>query len=76
MLVKYKRTREGLIPVVAMTKVFNKWVKHQGQGHEVKICCTNGKVKILVLIERSCHKHQSPSTSHSKVIIEVEVFNK
>ena len=33
--------------VIANVKVYEKWVKLQGQGHEVKI---------MVQCERSCHK--------------------
>jgi hypothetical protein len=35
---------------MANVKVYEKWAKLQGQGH---------KVKILVLIERSCHKEHT-----------------
>jgi hypothetical protein len=49
-------------------KVFEKWVKIQGQGHKVKHFGTNRKVLYM--------KYESPITCHSKDMANVKVFEK
>jgi ABC-type molybdate transport system substrate-binding protein len=55
---------------MAKVKVFEKWVKLQGQGQ---------RSNILVPIERSCHKehtYEIPITCQSKDMANVKVFEK
>jgi hypothetical protein len=55
---------------IANVKVFEKWVKLQGQGH---------RSKIKVPLENSCHKehtYEIPITCHSKDMANVQVFEK
>jgi putative transposon-encoded protein len=56
---------------MANVKVFEKWVKLQGQGHKVK----NFGTKDLVI--RNTHmKYESHITCHSKDMANVKVFEK
>jgi hypothetical protein len=53
---------------MANVKVFEKWVKLQGQGH---------RVKNLVPLEKFCHKehtYEIPITYHSKDMANAKVF--
>jgi putative transposon-encoded protein len=67
---KYKSSITYHSKDMANVKVYEKWVKLQGQGH---------KVKNLVPTERSCHKehtYEIPITCHSKDMANVKVFEK
>ena len=58
---------------MANVKVFEKWVKLQGQGHKVKKC---GNSKKGLVITNMHIKYESPITCHSKDMPNVKVFEK
>jgi hypothetical protein len=53
---------------MANVKVFEKWVKHKGQGHKVNNYGTNGKDTHM--------KYEIPITYHSKDMANVKVIEK
>ena len=57
---------------IAKVKFFQKWVKSQGQGHEVKNFVSNGKV-----LPQEIHlKYESRISFGSKDIAKVKFFQK
>ena len=59
--------------VMAKVKVFQKFVKLQGQGHEVKKL----RYQVKDLVTRNTHgQYESPITCGNKVMAKVKVFQK